>query len=189
MPSTIIALGYRARSGKDTVGDYLVSKWGFKRIAFADKLKQVVTTLTGQDAFDPDFKHRTQVSGLTGGQVLQQVGVALRGVHDNIWVDASGLSGFAMMPGARIVITDCRFKNEAAAVKRLGGHLVEVRRPGLPDDSHSSEVGGTTIKWDRVLHNNSTLTQLYVQADALVADILGAAQRSPQAIQIPEQSR
>lgn len=189
MPSTIIALGYRARSGKDTVGDYLVAKWGFTRIAFADKLKQVVTTLTGQDAFETEFKFRTQVSGFTGGQLLQQVGVALRGVHENIWVDASGLSGFAMIPGARIVVTDCRFKNEAAAVKRLGGHLVEVRRPGLPTDHHISELGGTMINWDHVLDNSGTLAELYVKVDALAACILGAGQGSPQAIQFPEQSR
>lgn len=189
MSSTIIALGYRARSGKDTVGDYLVDKWGFKRIAFADKLKQVVSTLTGQDAFDTDFKFRTQTSGLTGGQMLQQVGVAIRGVHENIWIEASGLGAYALMPGARVVVTDCRFKNEAAAVKRLGGHLVEVRRPGLPIDLHSSEISGMLVNWDHVLHNDGTLNDLYVRVDALAACILGAGQGSPQGIQCPDQTR
>lgn len=187
--STIIALGYRARSGKDTVGDYLVNKWGFTRIAFADKLKQVVTLLSGKDAFDPDFKTDIQACGLTGGQMLQQVGVAIRNVHENFWIDASGLTGFAMLPHARIVVTDCRFKNEAAAVKKLGGHLVEVRRPGLPTDMHSSEVGGLLVPWDHVLHNDGTLNQLYSKVDELAACILGAAPCSPQEPLRPEQLR
>jgi len=35
----IIALGFRARSGKDLVGSYLVRRYEFERLAFADTLK------------------------------------------------------------------------------------------------------------------------------------------------------
>lgn len=176
--STIIAVGYRARAGKDLVGQYLVDKWGFTRLAFADKLKQVVGTLFDTDPFDPDFKESLLSCGLTGGQALQQIGVKLREVHPNIWIESSGIGGYAMLPDARVVVTDCRFKNEAAAVKRLGGHLVEVRRPGLPMDPHPSEMEGREISWDHVLENTTTIPQLYSQVDALVAGILsGAASR------------
>ena len=36
----IIGLGFKARSGKDTVADYLIENYGFKRLAFADALKE-----------------------------------------------------------------------------------------------------------------------------------------------------
>jgi hypothetical protein len=174
--STIIAVGYRARAGKDLVGQYLVDKWGFTRLAFADKLKHVVGTLFDADAFDQDFKQTTLTCGLTGGQALQQIGVKLREIHPNIWIESSGLGGYAMIPGMRVVVTDCRFKNEAAAVKRLGGHLVEVRRPVLPLDPHPSEMEGREINWDHVLENTTTIPRLYTQVDELVAGILSAAE-------------
>lgn len=159
----IIGLGYRARSGKDTVGAYLVKHHGFARISFADKLKEVVGKLYNCNAFDPGFKDELLSNGLTGGQTLQRVGVHMRQLDPNIWIAASGLEGYAAIPGCRIVVTDCRFENEAAAVKRLGGYLWEIRRPGLPTDSHSSEVDGKRVAWDTVIHNNSTVKDLETQ--------------------------
>ena len=35
----IIGLGFKARSGKDCVADYLVGKYGFQKLSFADSLK------------------------------------------------------------------------------------------------------------------------------------------------------
>lgn len=38
----IIGISAKAHSGKDLVGDYLVDKYGFKKVKFADKLKEIV---------------------------------------------------------------------------------------------------------------------------------------------------
>lgn len=160
MSSIIIGLGYRARSGKDTVGEILVRRFGFTRIAFADRLKQLVGQLYRTDAFDPDFKTSVLHNGKTGGQTLQEIGVALRNLDPDIWIQASGLAGYAVIPGIRVVITDVRFPNEAAAVRKFGGKLWEIRRPGLPTDSHASEVGGREVKWDAVIPNDTTLEDL-----------------------------
>lgn len=43
----IVGVVGRARSGKDTVADRLIEKFGFVRVAFADKLKEILV-----DAFD-----------------------------------------------------------------------------------------------------------------------------------------
>lgn len=160
MSSIIIGLGYRARSGKDTVGEILVKQFGFTRIAFADRLKQVVGQLYHADAFDPDFKTTTLHNGKTGGQTLQEIGALLRDYDEDILLQASGLAGYGAIPGMRLVITDVRHKNEAAAIKRLGGTLWEIRRPGLPTDLHASEVGGREIKWDAIIPNDTTLADL-----------------------------
>lgn len=168
MNKIIIGLGYRARSGKDTVGNYLVEHHGFHRIAFADQLKYMVGTIYKVDAFDPDFKTATLPNGKTGGQTLQDFGVALRAVDPDVWIAMSGFRGWASIPGQRIVVTDVRFPNEAAVIKQYGGELWEIKRHGLPRDLHPSETGGLDIKWDHILSNTYTLDYLYTQVDDLL---------------------
>ena len=41
----IIGLSGYARSGKDTVAETLVNEYGFKRVAFADKIKDLLYTM------------------------------------------------------------------------------------------------------------------------------------------------
>jgi hypothetical protein len=188
MRPIIIAFGYRARSGKDTAGAYLVDKWNFQRIGFADKLKKVVGVLFDVDPWEDGFKDTMLSCGLTGGQALQQIGVKLREVHPNIWIEASAVGAYALMHDALIVVTDCRFKNEAAAVKRLGGYLVEIRRPGLASDNHSSETEGRDIRWDYTIWNNGTIADLHQRLDELVAGIHAGVVDTPPAPQAPAHS-
>lgn len=160
----IIGLGYRAKSGKDTVGNYLVRQHGFTRIAFADRLKQVAGLLCQTTEYDTsEFKEDLTPFGITGGQLLQRVGVALREAVPGIWLDASGLRVKAQLC-SRIVVTDVRFEDEAQLVKELGGHLWEVRR-GVAQDDHTSETSGAKIKWDRVIPNYGSLSDLRHEVD------------------------
>lgn len=160
----IIGLGYRARSGKDTVGDHLVKHHGFRRVAFADQLKNVVGLLAGEDAFDQAFKENVTIFGLTGGQLLQQVAMKLRELDPLFFVKASLLDYLSNVHD-RIVVTDVRFKNEAAEIKRLGGVLWEIRRPGLANDLHQSETEGAQIQWDAVLHNDRDIAHVLIEAE------------------------
>lgn len=43
----VILLGHKAQTGKDTLASFFVKRHGFKRYAFADKLKDVVADLYG----------------------------------------------------------------------------------------------------------------------------------------------
>ena len=45
MHNTVILLGHKARSGKDTLADYMASYYGFKRFSFAAKVKSIVSDL------------------------------------------------------------------------------------------------------------------------------------------------
>ena len=163
----LIGLGYRARSGKDTVGDYLRRTHGYKRVGFADKLKEVAGLLTGDDPFDPEFKNETTIFGLTGGQLLQQLGSLLKTLDPAIWTKASHLQAISCTEPL-IVVTDVLYTTEAALIKKLGGQLWRIDRPGLPYDSHSSETEGAKVVWDRVIVNNSTLPALFAAVDAVL---------------------
>lgn len=173
MSQLIIALGYRARAGKDTVGAHLVKHHGFARIAFADIIRDIAGMLTGEDAYDLGFKDRACVFNMTGGQLMQSLSI-LRKIDPDIFIKAALPK---IMSAERAVITDCRFLNEATALKKLGALLVKVDRPGLPTDMHISEQEGAQIKWDAVLGNNGDLIDLYKKADRLIA--LAARLRVP----------
>lgn len=67
------------------------------------------------------------------------------------------------------VITDCRFENEAAAVKAKGGIVVRVNRPGVqPVNRHQSEVELDNYHFDYVINNNGTIDDLKNEVKVLI---------------------
>lgn len=135
-------------SGKDTVADYLCTFHGFKRISFAESLKDAVAAIFNWDRelldgvtkvsrewreqVDPWWAERLGIPHLTPRWVLQQWGteVARRGFHNDIWVAA--LENKIRNIKDDIVITDCRFPNELLAIKGAGGITVRTHRGEEP---------------------------------------------------------
>jgi hypothetical protein len=67
-----------------------------------------------------------------------------------------------------VVITDCRFLNEAEWIRRKGGKLIRITRPSLAlDDNelnkHSSEVEQDSIFVDMHIANDQTKLRLEKQ--------------------------
>lgn len=60
-----------------------------------------------------------------------------------------------------VVITDCRFDNEAQAIKDRGGVFIKVTREGVkPPNNHASEQGISEHLIDGYIRNNGTLEEL-----------------------------
>jgi hypothetical protein len=164
----IIGLTGYAQSGKDTLASILVEKYGYSRIAFADKIKDflyginpmVACSPTGylQDLVDlvrwDKAKEEPQVRRL-----LQDLGISARDLIDkNIWV-TSALS--SVTKDQRVVVTDVRFENEAMMIKLMGGQLWRVKRIGVgPVNDHVSESELDGYKVDQIFVNNGTLEDL-----------------------------
>lgn len=133
-----ILAGY-ARSGKDTAGAYLVEKYGVKRWAFADKLKEAAKRLTVMIPTSPltgavvevlraagmDTEYEMGTENLhvpfwdgrdeTKRHPCVQLGKAMRDVVDPmIWVRAvfEDEKFWADVRNTGVVITDCRYLNE-----------------------------------------------------------------------------
>lgn len=67
------------------------------------------------------------------------------------------------------IITDCRFPNEAQAVKDKGGIIIRIDRPGVnPINDHPSETGLDNWKFDYKIAN---LSDIYTLKET-VRDIL-----------------
>ncbi len=59
------------------------------------------------------------------------------------------------------IITDTRFPNEAEAIKKAGGIVIRVDRPGVkPINDHPSEIGLDKWKFDYKIANVSDIKAL-----------------------------
>lgn len=125
----VIALIGHAGSGKDTVANILIEKYGYTKLSFAAKLKDAVAIVYDVDRAllegdtDESRKFRetpcTNMGGKTPRQVMQQFGTEVgRSVYAKTWVDAVTRQIDAN-PEQQFVITDCRFENELAAIAAL----------------------------------------------------------------------
>lgn len=155
----LIGLNGRKQAGKDTVyararhlmGDRLP----VERASFADLLyRSAAASLGVTEGFLQTFKSeplaRIQVilpppngvlrSELSVREYLQRYGTeAHREVFgEDFWVDAVDLEH----DGRILFVTDVRFPNEAKAIRRAGGVVVEVIGPEgrVTDDGHASEA-------------------------------------------------
>lgn len=160
---SVIGISGLARSGKDTVGNYLVEVYGFKRIGFADSLKESCrhifnfndAQLYGElkEVVDPYW-------GFTPRFALQKVGTeCMRNVFDkDIWIK-SVANKVLSEPQTNWVLTDVRFENEAQAIKDWGGKLVKIERPlagasgGIAQHPSETSLQNYT-GWDYVLKND-----------------------------------
>jgi len=163
----IIGLGFKARTGKDTIAEMLVEHHGFTRIAFADALKRgcmEMFGLTQEQCYGDTKEVLDEFWGVTPRYILQKVGTeCMREQYDSdIWVKSVQKK---VTNGGNWVVTDVRFPNEAAAVQRWGGYLVRVERDGVGASggiaNHPSETSMINFKgWDYVVKNNGTLAEL-----------------------------
>ena len=175
----LIALGHRKGSGKDLVGAYLVHEYGFVNTSFAEPLKQAASAMCGwdlEDLEDQDFKSmRDEYWGFTPRWFLQTLGTefARNLVDQDFWVRAMRRKLCYDLKGQDVVITDCRFPNEAELARNAPYHqglVCEVNRPSLGPivDQHPSETAMVGYEWDHVLDNSGTIQALYSQVDELI---------------------
>lgn len=158
-------------SGKSTVAKMLSEMLGYKVVSFADKLKDITCVLSGctrENLEDYDFKEGQLIPKYlwaycgdaempTYRAFLQHFGSeVMRGVNDNIWIDCT-LDNC----GENAIIADCRFPNEAKAIKELGGIIIRVEREGLEsNDTHRSETAMREIVPDYLIQNKKGLKEL-----------------------------
>lgn len=139
----IVGLVGFAGSGKGTVGDILVSQYGFVQESFAKSLKDAASIIFGwerhllegdtkesrefRETVDQWWKERLGWS-ITPRLALQLLGTECgRQVFgNNIWV--SSFMRRIENRNAKVVVTDVRFANEIAAITSNGGKIVYVKR-------------------------------------------------------------
>jgi hypothetical protein len=144
--TTIIGVCGFIGSGKDTVADYLVNQYRFRRDSFASSLKDAVSAVFGWDrellegrtTAAREWREQTDAwwsdklgMPITPRWVLQQWGteVCRKAFHNDIWIIS--LENRLRQSTDNIVISDCRFPNEVSAIKNAGGKVIWVKRGAL----------------------------------------------------------
>jgi len=169
----VVGICGEARSGKDTIADYLSNEYGFRKIAFADRLKQLLNNLfflTHSQLYDGERKEEVDLQwGKSPRVLMQEVGDKMREVHPDIWVKHV-INHVDAISDADFVISDVRYRSEFDAIKALGGEVWSVRRPDGPKiktKDHISETELQTIPddfFDNIIVNK-TISEALKEVD------------------------
>lgn len=179
-----IGLVGAAGAGKDTVAEILELRSGYKRVAFADPVRQALLEL------DPLIDGTQRVSDAvtsTGWEaakrnhpeirtLLQRVGTdMIRTVSPHFWVTlALKEANEAISNGYIPVFTDTRFQNELDLIRINGGIIIKVERPEFDNVAagHVSEELCATVHADYTINNDGDLETLYINTNAITNTIL-----------------
>lgn len=160
---TIVGLTGPAGAGKDTVAEMIQRIYGFKRIAFAHTLKNMLA-IAGMPEPERELKEAL-LPGLpfSWRRAAQTLGTEWgRSLDPDLWVKLTMLH-MQRNPG-NYVISDVRFENETAAIRQLGGTIVHIhgRKTDLVGGTakHASEAQVKQEASDLLLPNDGDLRLL-----------------------------
>lgn len=192
----IIGLTGNLGSGKDTVADYLVDNYGFRKVGFSDQLYEAVEALLNIDHAaalqyknDPAvtievFHESTALFVYTFREFLQRFGTEMaRDVWgEDFWIhrfEDEYLEYEREIPDNQdLVVRDVRFNNEAKLLESHGGFVWQIHRPEHDGDSHESEQGIHEGHIVGDIENDGNLEELYETLKEWMEECYGRRQLS-----------
>jgi dephospho-CoA kinase len=172
-----IAIVGKMRSGKDTATDILRDNRPTFRIAIADPIKELV------EKFFPET-----IGGEKPRWHYQQIGEAFRKLNPDVWLNAleRNVNNEAFNE-FNIIVTDCRYENEAEWLRKNGYYLIKIECPdeirikrllkteGKFDPAkfyHESELEVDKIQADYTIVNDGFLETFEADVDMVYRDII-----------------
>jgi hypothetical protein len=211
--TNIIGLVGFISSGKNTVANIL-NDHQYTSIAFADSVKDMLSVmfdwprelLEGDTELSREWRTKTDdwwtarldIPDFSPRWAMQRIGtnVFREHFHEDIWIIKLEKK-LATMSG-NIVVTDCRFPNEIAAVRRMGGTIVRVRagrdhawfstatEHNNANDSDHQQMLKNIMDWhnvhtseyawigqpiDYTIHNDGTIDALQYEVERLIEQL------------------
>lgn len=146
-------------SGKTFCAQYLTNHYGYQRVSFAAKLKEIAA-----DLFDVTGKDNR------GRRTLQNLGQSIREIDNYAWINYA----LKNAPEGKLVIDDLRYFNESQVLKMEGFVIIRAWVPEqlrldrcntlYPDvnitetSAHSSETEMVNIQPDFYLDSRDSTT-------------------------------
>jgi hypothetical protein len=201
----IIGITGVAQAGKDTAAKRLIEGYGFKRIAFADKLREVLLALDpivtiptplyrewrlklgepavnlyrsrlAQNSTEIFFRLSSVVESVGWDEakrapevraLLQRQGDEAGRVPygEQFWVEQA--FNKILPEDGRVVFTDVRYDNEAAAIREAGGTIFKIERRGVEAvNGHRSDAGIDPKYINITIANNYDIKSLHHLMDS-----------------------
>ena len=164
-PILIAICGFKG-SGKSKVASRLEGQLQAQRIRFAGPLKDMlrVLGLTEQE-IEGHLKEQPceKLCGRTPRHAMITLGTEWGRdmIGPTIWSHAwERRAAWALAGGANVITEDLRFPNEYDAIRRLGGLVLRVVRPGAIGGEHESEAHAMSFSADIQCYNDGNLEDL-----------------------------
>lgn len=173
LPQVIGLLG-RARRGKDTVADYICKKYpDYRKVKLAAPVKDAARCLYG-------FSH-DQLEGAAKEIVDPRWNISPRDAMvfiTDTFMDKMGSTFFTRRlfdafdantcphSGAHIIISDVRYVNDIAEIRKRNGIVIKITRATAP--YHPWERSIDSLAADYTITNDGSLEQLYRNIDAIM---------------------
>lgn len=168
----VVGLLGRKGSGKSTVAKIFIEQRCFVEVSFANRLKklaielfnlsysQVYGTIEEKETVDPRYNK-------TPREIMQHIGGSMREIHNGVWIDS-------LLASIKYdsVISDVRHINEAEAIRKKGGLVVKIVRPGFDTgayNDHPSETEVDQCEYDHIFYNDGTIEDLSMKVELLLA--------------------
>ena len=123
----IIAFSGKSRAGKTSAANYLVANYGFKKVSFAEELKEIAKSFypfTQSELYGEFKDEKYKELDWTPREFLIRLGHFVRFHDTNYFVKAiTGLPG-----SSNWVVDDLRFKNEAETLREKNATLIRIER-------------------------------------------------------------
>ena len=160
----LIGISGKAGCGKDTLGKYLCDEYRCLHYYFAKPLKEaakIMFALTDDQIANKEVP--IEPWGISPRKIWQLLGTEVgRGIDPAIWIKNAEMF-VKSVPGRTVVITDCRFDNEAIFIRNRGGVVINIVRDQqgiIAENKHSSEGGLRPDNIDMTIKNNGSIEDL-----------------------------
>lgn len=148
-----LAFGCERGVGKDTAVDYLMTRYGGKKLRFASHLYVMMYSLQDYCGF-PRQKERTMLIWLGQWSNQHEPEIWTRHLEQEIIASSD----------SHLFVCDLRWPHEANMLKRHGFTLIRLLR-----GSETRETGLLDYSWDYTIDNNESINELHEQLDRFVA--------------------
>lgn len=176
-------------SGKTTIANFLVEKYNYHRIPFADPLKLMTRSLLQSFGYTITYGDMLLNNPILKEQILPELGVTPRFmmqtlgtewgrkiIHPEIWLLAWKRSVEELGIYGNVVVDDVRFPNELDIVKsHPSSTLWWVDRPSAAVTTevmaHSSQQPLDQAQFDQIIVNNGTIKDLHTMVDNILLGV------------------
>jgi hypothetical protein len=145
----IIGLSGKIGAGKTYLAMYMLTRYGYPKTSFADRLKEDIQSL----GFAHEKVYRIKPPHIR--KLLQIYGQAWRAEDPYHWIIACMDSVHRLQklaPNVPVVIDDVRFANECEVIREKGGIIIRLENTGKEnDDSDVSETELDDYDFDHVI--------------------------------------